>query len=628
MKIKRAYIKGFGKWVEQEFLFSDDIQLFFGDNEAGKSTLFAFLFSMLYGLSPYRGGDVQRNERTRYAPWHGDFGGTLDITHKGLNYRIDRHFGDTKRKDTCVLTDLAFGETISLGDLEPGEFFTGLTREEMMHTMFLDQDDVGMEGAEAIRKQWMQAEEDTSVLAMRKALDEYAKSVDQKGRKKTLGDSLRDEIYDLEKELIQAEKEAKEHQSKVFHIQEIEARGAVLKTSAEQARDQFLSVRKKPAQSSFDEEREKLRERAYFLQASGMRPPDGETFLEDFRTLQNMQELLEDERDEKKSFLWIIPVVVGILVGLFVFTRYQWLFGMGAIGLGALLSFMFYKSMNSVGNRSYSNTLQEEYTKRLQALRKRVGPLSLDALQDMYEREKELIDLEKRIHQYDTMQASLSSDNVSADEYSLLEEQLKNAEQAYQTHQEEVLKHTMELVALEKQLTPPSTIESLLKKKKKSLDAVEEEQRAIDLAQEILEEAVRFVQQEQGPKVNRLAAAYILQLTGEEVDVLVDQNLGIKLYEKGSVGHGRAYYSAGKRDQIDVALRFAVLAGVYGEKGEGLPLFIDDPTERSDAKRTARMIEFIVKQARSADRQLIYFTCHDSVREHFEQTGAKIYKFH
>ena len=43
MKIKEIEIKNFGKFSNQRFVFRDGIQVFYGENEFGKSTIYGFL---------------------------------------------------------------------------------------------------------------------------------------------------------------------------------------------------------------------------------------------------------------------------------------------------------------------------------------------------------------------------------------------------------------------------------------------------------------------------------------------------------------------------------------------------------------------------------------------------------
>ena len=49
MKIKEIEIKDFGKFSNQRFVFRDGIQVFYGENEFGKSTIYGFLKAMLFG---------------------------------------------------------------------------------------------------------------------------------------------------------------------------------------------------------------------------------------------------------------------------------------------------------------------------------------------------------------------------------------------------------------------------------------------------------------------------------------------------------------------------------------------------------------------------------------------------
>ncbi|MDN6731077.1 MAG: AAA family ATPase, partial [Atopostipes suicloacalis] len=50
MKIKKLVIYGYGKWIDQTFDLNEDIQIFLGENEAGKSTLMSFIHSIFFGF--------------------------------------------------------------------------------------------------------------------------------------------------------------------------------------------------------------------------------------------------------------------------------------------------------------------------------------------------------------------------------------------------------------------------------------------------------------------------------------------------------------------------------------------------------------------------------------------------
>lgn len=69
MKIKKVIIYGYGKWIDTEFTINEDWHIFYGQNEAGKSTLMSFIHSILFGF-PKRHSSALRyepKESSRYG---------------------------------------------------------------------------------------------------------------------------------------------------------------------------------------------------------------------------------------------------------------------------------------------------------------------------------------------------------------------------------------------------------------------------------------------------------------------------------------------------------------------------------------------------------------------------------
>ncbi|TWT74973.1 AAA family ATPase [Allorhodopirellula solitaria] len=86
MKIQDIQIDGFGVWTGLSVdSLSEGMTLFYGPNEAGKTTLMQFLRAMLYGFTPER--------RSRYLPpiYGGTPGGAIRVTGPGGGYEIRRH---------------------------------------------------------------------------------------------------------------------------------------------------------------------------------------------------------------------------------------------------------------------------------------------------------------------------------------------------------------------------------------------------------------------------------------------------------------------------------------------------------------------------------------------------------
>jgi uncharacterized protein YhaN len=99
MKVKDLNIDGFGVWTGLSVdSMPDGMTLFYGPNEAGKTTVMQFLRSMFYGFTAER--------REKYLPpiYGGTPGGTVRVTGPGGGYQIRRH---AKMTDDNITGQLA-----------------------------------------------------------------------------------------------------------------------------------------------------------------------------------------------------------------------------------------------------------------------------------------------------------------------------------------------------------------------------------------------------------------------------------------------------------------------------------------------------------------------------------------
>ena len=77
MKINYLKINEFGKLKNKEIKLENNINLIYGKNEAGKTTLLKFIFSMFYGASKNKNGK-EISDYDKYKPWKGeDFSGKI-----------------------------------------------------------------------------------------------------------------------------------------------------------------------------------------------------------------------------------------------------------------------------------------------------------------------------------------------------------------------------------------------------------------------------------------------------------------------------------------------------------------------------------------------------------------------
>lgn len=70
------------------------VNIIYGANESGKSTVHAFIQSMLFGAERLRGRGAGRDAYSKYQPWEGgaSYEGRMRLSYQDKNWRIVRNF--------------------------------------------------------------------------------------------------------------------------------------------------------------------------------------------------------------------------------------------------------------------------------------------------------------------------------------------------------------------------------------------------------------------------------------------------------------------------------------------------------------------------------------------------------
>ena len=69
MEIRELELNNFGRFTEKRVNLQGGIQLLYGENEAGKSTVHTFIRGMLFGMERGRGRASVNDTFSRYEPW-------------------------------------------------------------------------------------------------------------------------------------------------------------------------------------------------------------------------------------------------------------------------------------------------------------------------------------------------------------------------------------------------------------------------------------------------------------------------------------------------------------------------------------------------------------------------------
>lgn len=113
MIIVELFLKSFGKFKNKKIKLSNGLNLIYGLNESGKSTVHKFIEGMFYGFfNPITKTKRYTDDYFKYYPWESnEYRGILKYSYKNQNYIIDRNF--IKGNDIVKVFDEKDGQDIS-----------------------------------------------------------------------------------------------------------------------------------------------------------------------------------------------------------------------------------------------------------------------------------------------------------------------------------------------------------------------------------------------------------------------------------------------------------------------------------------------------------------------------------
>lgn len=147
MIIKTLKLIDFGKFSNKSIELKAGLNIVFGENEAGKTTIHNFIDGMFYGfLKPYVKSTIYTLEHKKYKPWNSNsYKGIISFRSKGEDYRIERVFDKGNESTRVLLENTGEDITYSIdnGDnsrvLQPGNEFLGISNGVYSNTVSIKQ---------------------------------------------------------------------------------------------------------------------------------------------------------------------------------------------------------------------------------------------------------------------------------------------------------------------------------------------------------------------------------------------------------------------------------------------------------------------------------------------------------
>ncbi len=621
MIITRLYVNYYGKFSGKEIELKPGINLIYGENEAGKSTLHTFIKGMLFGIERLRGRGAASKEDTytSYLPWDypGAYGGQMDIRIADRAYRLQRSFHANDKSFTIL--DLLTGREIKLKEGHISELIPGLTESAFRNTISIEQlrAKTDSELASHVRNY-------ITNLSIAKSKEvNVAKAIESLKEKKKVLEAM---PYASQLQIL-AEKikdcEAKEEKLNLLaaKLKELEGKEKSLKEQMERDNSN-INQKEEELMSELPAILEKYRTyqelTRQYSQLYSQIEDINEKLRKDEEYLNNLGNKQEELiKSSKKRLLVYIALSLIISLISFLLTK-SFVVAWTTLGVAIIVGVV----LGAIFNEKSRTESKEEYVKTEISLEH--GNKQLD---EKIERKRKLEDscdeLNDTIMLY--MHEFISEDELTDEAVERLRDTIVTKKQEASREQGEYNKlmeeYRFQIGKIGWELTSLEENETELIKSKEQYAYIKQKQEknkveldAINLSLSTIHELSTTIHDSFGIKLNKAVSEIIDKLTNHKYqDIKIDEKLGIKIGLKDKyIILDRL--SAGTIDQVYFALRLATSDLLLGE--EPMPLILDDSFALYDDSRIKAALSKIAEC-----NQVILFSCQMREKQFIEELG-------
>lgn len=630
MIIKDIRLINFGKFHDTEIHFERGLNIVYGENEAGKTTIHTFIRGMLFGIDKQRGKASGKDTYTKYEPWINPevYRGMMRVENDGKDYRFERNFNKNEKSFRVIDEDLGR----ELDDNEIKQLFRGLDESCYYNTISISQ--IGSatdKELENILKNY--AANLGSTKSMEIDMKQALTSLDAE-RKEIISEnkvgSKESVIRDMEETAEEIEMSKREQDTIISEIDLDRSKEAELlakkqdlagKDAVRLEEMTKYSARKENLYNEIMQLNHEIDKASRTLTEITAQKGEMEKQLESKgiptrEVMERVSNALNKATNIPIVFALITVVCLGCSIGMFMANPELLDFsskGILKIGIpaGLALAFLIATIVKFFMNVKSKERLAENLKETKLIMDK------LDALNnEKTYTERQLDNRRANLSVAKESLKNLEESELSSDDYS---EEIKELDEEYAALKEKIGKEQGVLEQKQEQdIELEKHIENL-KAKLQSIKNAEIEIRALENAKREIEEIAYEVRNSFGRRLNEKASYYMSKITnGKYNNIVIDDNLNVSVNGR-NVLISSFKLSKGTVEQIYMALRLAAADIIF--ENDTKPILLDDTFAMYDNKRMGNTMKFM---AENLD-QVIVFSCHTREKVMADKLGLDYY---
>ena len=635
MKIEKIKINSYGNLKNKEINL-EKLNIIYGKNESGKSTLLNFIKNIFYGISKNKNG---RNisDYDKYLPW-----GEKDFSGK-IKYQLDNNsdfevYRDFNKKNPEIYNEQLedISNDFKIDKKTGSQFFieqTNIDEITFMSTAFSMQKEVvvdsTMQGV-LLQKVANLAESGSEDVSYKKALSNInnmlLNEVGTSNSKERPINIAQSNIKQYTIDLM-TNSDAKEKRYKV----EEEINKVKSEIKEENGKEKLLnSVKSLIDKNIIEREKIKIKNNILDENNNKIKKLDNEkdNLLNKIKNIdENFDNNLKNKKSKKLINFIIIIFLIIINILNFIFIKNKII----NIILFLLLPIYFIYLFIKINKNKKIKKLEEEKINKIklqnEEIKKQMDILDgqIELLEKNSEETKdEIKNMENILEEKSSIEKNtIINSNKNNYSYEYINNLFNsNVDLLISTNQRKINELNLQLHKLEidrdnidPKLEKLVHTEELLEIEQENLDKLKNRAEEYNLAKEILDEAYTEMKKNITPKFNQSLSKNIEKISnGKYKNIIINDNITVEL-EDGRYVPAESL-SIGTIEQIYLSLRLAIMNEITKEK---LPVMLDEAFAYYDDERLEAALEFLSK----IDNQVILFTCTDREKNLLDKKNIK-----
>lgn len=593
MKINKIKINAFGN-LKNKNIELKKINIIYGKNESGKSTLQNFIINMLYGISKNKNGKFE-SDYDKYNPWSGEeYSGKIE--YQLDNNKIYNVYRDFNKKNPEIYDEYSnnISNEFNIDKKLGNTFFieqTNIDREIMTSTVASMQNETQIDKntqnllVQKVANLAESGEEDVSYKKAIAKLDKLLlnevgtdKSQDRpiniaKNKLNKLNNEL-DEIKDIENDKYLIEEKNKEYTENL--------------NFAEKNKKIYSEIKNIMDENNSENQKIEIKEKIY---------------KENNEKIEKIK-IEKIEKNNKKNkiinyFLLFLILLINILSFIFIKNKIINIIIFLLIPIWILINLIKNKNKNKKikNNKIQINTLEKNNNE----LKEEINNLKNKLINKNNEEKNKLI------NKYGKEIEELFNNNI----YDVI----NNNNNEINQYNLEIHKLKLDLENIEPKLEKMVNLIEEIQIEEENIKKLNEEKDVFLETKEIIENSYEEMKNNVTPKFNICLSEYIDKISGGKYNnIKINDGIQVELTNGKLIPIEKL--SEGTIEQIYLALRLSVIDQISKEK---LPIFLDETFAYYDDERLAATLKFI----NSVQNQAIIFTCTNRETEILEQLGIE-----